>query len=147
MCQNTQHILMQKALVCLEFVPPGPIGYKGSMPKAKRGPNKPMNISCRRASKTPYHNPSICVLEKYSLHHPESIPHSWENSDSTAVAICAQQLSMHYRPWLECQDVNKLEMQETNGIYLFIPRCWTLIFKLQPFKPPPNALRPFCLLQ
>ena len=57
--------------------------------------------SCRRASKTPYYNSSNCVGWQYSLHHSQSIPHSWENSDSTAVAIYAQQLSMHYRPWLE----------------------------------------------
>ena len=44
----------------------------------------------------------------------------------------------------QCQDVNNLKTQETNGRYLFVPRCWTLILNLQFFKPTP---RPSCLQQ
>ena len=58
----------------------------------------------------------------------------WENPDSTAV--CAHQVSTIGRDWRrQCQDVNKLESQETNGIYLFELICCTLILNLQPFRP------------
>ena len=42
-------------------------------------------------------------------------------------------------------DNAKMWSQETNGIYLFVIRCWTLILNLQLFRPPPKALRSCCL--
>ena len=63
--------------------------------------------------------------------------------------------------WLlrrQCRGVNKLESQETNEMYLFVQRYWTLSTKIltlaqrywtliQFFKQPPNAWRSCCLQQ
>ena len=106
----------------------------------------------RRASKTLYYNSSNCAPEEglqCSLHHPDSntiakrilIPHLYVLSKYPCNIDCDLRR--------QCQDVNKLEMQETNRIYLFVPRCWIspLILHLQLFKLPPNVLWPCCLQQ
>ena len=56
---------------------------------------------------------SQCTCMYYTSKRVGSILHSWENSDSTDSD----------KMWLSC-----MESQETNGIYVFVLRCWTLIF-------------------
>ena len=68
---------------------------------------------------------------------PDSVLHSWGNSDPTSVAMYSANIQ-YTQLRRQCRVVNKLESQETNGICLFIKWYWTLI---QPFKPPPNPLR------
>ena len=83
--------------------------------------------SYKRATKTSYHTttPVIVLCWQYNVHHPDSIPHSWQSPDSTAV--CAQQIVMHYK------------VEDTgNQRKIF---AWTKMLQL--FEPPPlNALRP-----
>ena len=108
-----------------------------------------VNNRYRRASKTLYHNSSNCALEKglqCSLHHPAHtiaerilIPHLYVLSKYPCNIGCDLRR--------QCQDVNKLEMQETNRIVCTKMLNFTLILNLQLFKSPPDALRPCCLHQ